>query len=151
MPEQIERLLPYDQKSHRHKRLLKNIQLGMLGLLLIFLTANCGGPVNLLGVSLDLSASSSVLKTQRPDILVNPNLSSFKVPSEIKKENSRDYICMTHYDSIELRSWVKKVRSNINQCSAALDYYETAIDTLNGVKEEDEKKKTKDKKKKKGD
>jgi prefoldin subunit 5 len=58
---------------------------------------------------------------------------------------------MTHYDSIELRSWVKKVRSNINQCSAALDYYETAIDTLNGVKEEDEKKKTKDKKKKKGD
>ena len=148
MPEQIERLLPYDQKSHRHKRLLKNIQLGMLGLLLIFLTANCGGPVNLLGVSLDLSASSSVLKTQRPDILVNPNLSSFKVPSEIKKENSRDYICMTHYDSIELRSWVKKVRSNINQCSAALDYYENAIDTLNGVKEDEEKKK---KKKKKGD
>ena len=55
---------------------------------------------------------------------------------------------MTHYDSIELRSWVKKVRSNINQCSAALDYYETAIDTLNGVKEDEEKKK---KKKKKGD
>ena len=91
---------------------------------------------------MDLSASSSVLKTQRPDILVNPNLSSFKVPSEIKKENSRDYICMTHYDSIELRSWVKRVRSNIKQCSTALDYYENAIDKLNNsVKKEEETKK----------
>ena len=57
---------------------------------------------------------------------------------------------MTHYDSIELRSWVKRVRSNINQCNAALDYYETAIDKANGVKEE-EKKKKKKKKNKKGD
>jgi hypothetical protein len=108
---------------------------------------SCGGAVSqVLGIN--LSASSSVLKTQRPDILINPNLSSFKVPSEIKKENSRDYICMTHYDSIELRSWVKRVRSNIKQCNAALDYYEEAIDTLNGVKEDEEEKKKKKKKKK---
>tara|TARA_R110000737_G_scaffold67467_1_gene95488 strand:+ start:68 stop:415 length:348 start_codon:yes stop_codon:yes gene_type:complete len=105
------------------------------------LLVSCGGPVNLLGVSLDLSASSSALKTQRPDILVNPNLSAFKVPSEIKKENSRDYICMTHYDSVELRSFMKRLRSNIKQCNAALDYYENAIDKANGVKKEEETKK----------
>jgi hypothetical protein len=55
---------------------------------------------------------------------------------------------MTHYDSIELRSWAKRVRSNIKQCSTALDYYEEAIDTLNGVKEDEEEKKKKKKKKK---
>jgi hypothetical protein len=58
---------------------------------------------------------------------------------------------MTHYDSIELRSWVKRVRSNIKQCNAALDYYEDAIDTLNGIKEEGENKKKKKKTKKKSD
>ena len=121
---------------------LKNILRSMLVLPLIFLTTACGNPaLQLLGVNLDFAENSSELKTQRPDVLVNPTFGAMKTPGELKQSQHRDYICLTHEDSIELRAWIERVTHTIKKYDKAIDYYENAIDKANGVKKEEETKK----------
>tara|TARA_B110000211_G_C14087333_1_gene557253 strand:- start:4333 stop:4536 length:204 start_codon:yes stop_codon:yes gene_type:complete len=64
-----------------------------------------------------------------------------KTPGELKQSQHRDYICLTHEDSIELRAWIERVTHTIKKYDKAIDYYENAIDKANGVKKEEETKK----------